>query len=230
MTRLTAAFAQTCTTNTYIHWILDSDDPEIANYRQAFHEVNYRFKSLWVIPPGPPGIVHPINYVVNELSEDTFNVIKISMLGFMGDDHLPQVRAWDERFLDINAAMGKLSILYGDDKFQGARLPTAAFISSGIVSKLGFIAPPELRHLYVDDYWRDLGNGAEVLRYVPEVTIEHLHYLNDKAPEDATYERNNNSESATLDRVAYALYKHSGKLQRDISAVKELRMPKPWLE
>lgn len=225
MLRLTEAFENTCLNRaTHLHWIVDSDDPELSGYRDAFSRALREHKSLWIVPPGPPGIVHPLNFVVRELfqpGEDERNGCVIDFVGFMGDDHLPRTKNWDDKLTDELRIL-KTGIVYGDDLFQHERLPTAAFMTANIPDRLGFMAPNELRHLYVDDYWKDLGNGIGKLLYYPEVVIEHLHYLNSKSIQDETYERNNNARAASADRAMYLLYKSTGKLNRDIAAVREL--------
>lgn len=225
MLRLTEAFENLCLNRTtHLHWIVDSDDPELQGYRDAFDRALREHKSLWIVPSGPPGIVYPLNFVISELfepAEDERSGVVLDYVGFMGDDHIPRTKNWDEKLMDHLRAL-RTGIVYGDDLFQHERLPTAAFMTADIVKTLGFMAPKELRHLYVDDYWKDLGNGIGKLRYDPEIVIEHLHYLNSKSTQDETYERNNNARAASADRAMYLLYKSSGKLNRDIQAVREL--------
>lgn len=228
MTRLSEAFDKTCLDNhTHLHWIVDHDDPEIDEYRKAFERSPRIFQSLWLAPSGPPGIVHPLNWVIRQLLIEepepgtSFNCDRIEFVGFMGDDHIPRTAHWDTLLMGHMMNL-KTGIVYGDDLFQHERIPTSVYMTADIVQKLGFMAPPELRHLFVDDYWRDLGNGIDRLRYYPDIVIEHLHYLNSKASEDATYERNNNAKSATIDKMAYELYKRTGKLARDVASIREL--------
>jgi hypothetical protein len=105
----------------------------------------------------------------------------------LGDDHLPRTPGWDRLLLDAIDRMGGEGIAYGNDLHQGGRLPTAPVISAGIVEALGWMMEPSLRHMYVDNVWRDLGQRAGCLAYVPGVIIEHLHPDAGKAVTDGTY-------------------------------------------
>jgi hypothetical protein len=47
-------------------------------------------------------------------------------LASLGDDHRPRTKGWDRRLIDaIESLGGAPGIAYGDDKLQGAALPTA---------------------------------------------------------------------------------------------------------
>jgi hypothetical protein len=217
MTELSAAFKETCEEHTHLHWIIDQDDPEADNYREAFKSSLHLYRSLWVVPPGPPGIVHPLNYVVSRFLDpsELFGGVTPGVFGFMGDDHRPRTKGWDAKIWWAMNTADPVShvepgIVYGDDLLQGENLPTAAFLSYRIVAKLGFMAPPVLRHLYVDDFWRDLGKASGRLKYLPDVIIEHMHYTIGKSAQDDTYDRNNNAKSASQDRMAYQVYKSKG--------------------
>lgn len=224
MTRLSRAFYDENLEHTHLHWILDADDPALPDYRDAFSRKPYGFCSLWVVQPGIPGIVHPLNFVVSEMFGPEWLGMTADFIGFMGDDHLPRTKYWDNKLMNELNKLGS-GIVYGNDLIQGERLPTAAFMTSDIVKELGFMAPPILRHLYVDDYWRDLGKETECLKYLPDIIIEHIHPIGqnkDKPAWDDTYERNNNSKSASLDRMAYSHYRRSGRLGEDADKIRRI--------
>lgn len=105
----------------------------------------------------------------------------------LGDDHRPRTPGWDAQLLAALDEMGGTGIAYGDDLLQGKRLPTAPVISGDIVAALGWMCQPSLRHWFVDNVWGVLGQGAGCLRYLPDVVIEHLHYLRTGAVPDHTY-------------------------------------------
>jgi hypothetical protein len=90
----------------------------------------------------------------------------------MGDDHFPRTHGWDQAYLDALRELGT-GIVYGNDLLQGHRLPTQCAMTADIVRRWGYMALPTLRHMYVDNFWRDLGNAADCLRYLPEVVVEH---------------------------------------------------------
>lgn len=141
---------------------------------------------------------------------------------FMGDDHLPRTVGWDEAYLDALHELGT-GIVYGDDLLQGRALPTQCAMTSDIIRALGYMAPPTLTHLFVDNFWLSLGNEAGCLRYLPEVIVEHRHPAAGKAALDEGYERVNSVAMQTRDEAAWNAYVDSGAFAADVEKVKALR-------
>lgn len=222
MAKLADRFQATCQDSTILHWIIDSDDEALPEYRAAYDESTYQFQAIWVVPKGPPGIVHPLNAVIDDLFHPQHGFYP-TILAFLGDDFNPRTPGWDLKIEQQVADAGGTAIVYGNDLLQKERLCTAWFVSLDIVHTLGHLAPRELRHLYVDNFWMDLGKGADCLYYLPDVILEHMHPDAGKAEWDATYQQNNNSRSAAIDRAAYQQFVRSGKLARDIERVKRLK-------
>jgi len=123
-------------------------------------------------------------------------------IGFMGDDHRPRTFGWDERIVE---ELNYSHVVYGNDLLQGESLPTAVFMRSEIVQKLGYMAPPELIHLYLDNFWLELGRATS-MRYLGDVTIEHLHPYAGKAEWDASYLEVNDQALYEHDRLAFENY------------------------
>jgi hypothetical protein len=141
---------------------------------------------------------------------------KYEYLAFMGDDHRPRTKGWDTILCD--AIGDKPGVAYGDDLLQGANLPTAVVLSSSIVRKIGYMVPPTLVHMYMDNFWQDLGGKIGNLQYRPDVIIEHLHYLAGKAINDLQYQEVNSSAVYENDRISYELYL-SGQFEKDIQKI-----------
>lgn len=120
------------------------------------------------------------------------------------DDHLPRT-AWESTQIQALEDMGD-GIVYGDDLLQGEHLPTAPTISMRIVQALGWICPPTLRHMFIDNFWRELGKALGRLSYQPHVVIEHAHFANGKAPLDATYDLSRDEAMFERDRLAWERY------------------------
>jgi GNAT superfamily N-acetyltransferase len=140
-------------------------------------------------------------------------------VAFLGDDHRTVSLGWDDSLLTAVADVG---IGYGNDLVQGEVLPTAVVMTANIVTTLGYMAPPALTHLYVDDFWRDLGLGAECLTYLPDVVIEHEHPTAGTAVWDEQYRRVNSAAMYERDRVAYVAYRRD-ELSEAVAKVKALR-------
>ena len=145
------------------------------------------------------GIGEPLN------STALANSDRYKYIGFMGDDHRTRTPGWDQTMID-GSRHSKTCVCYGDDLIQGKLLPTAVLLSANIVSTLGFMAPPVLKHLYLDEFWRDLGKALGSLFYFPEVVIEHMHHSQGKSLPDKTYSEAGDKATRRLDRDAYRKY------------------------
>jgi hypothetical protein len=145
-------------------------------------------------------------------------------LASLGDDHVPCTPGWDRLLLEAIDAMGGTGFAYGNDLLQGAALPTAVAVSSNIVSALGWMCEPSMRHYCIDNVWKDLGEGAGCLAYRPEVIIEHVHPLAGKADPDATH-----LQSTARDAEDFAAYRHwkLWRMTADIATLQTLRARRP---
>jgi hypothetical protein len=110
-------------------------------------------------------------------------------------------------------------IAYGNDLLQGERLPTAAFMTSDIIRTLGWMCPPTLEHLYIDNAWLELGRAMGRLRYLPDVVLEHLHPDAGKAQQDQTYAEANHPDRDRRDKAAFEAWRRDG-LPRDLELLR----------
>jgi hypothetical protein len=207
---LVQVFAETCTTNPRLLFAVDYDDPTRGDY-PADHLCTTAANNTMV------GALNEVARVVanGPLYGPAFAV------GFMGDDHRPRVKAWDQSYVVALRELGT-GIVYGNDLLQGENLATQCAMTSDIVRVLGHMAPPTLRHMYVDNYWMDLGRRAGCLRYLPNVVVEHMHPIAGKSEWTKGHMRVNAQHMYTADACAYEAYVRSS-LDRDVQAVKALR-------
>lgn len=156
--------------------VVDADDPKLPEYEEIGPVlVNSAVQRLGPI----------LNMVATRVAGS------VGVIGFMGDDHLPRTYGWDVRLM---ASLARPGVAYGNDLVQGERLPTACMISASLIQTIGFMAPPRLLHLFLDDFWAELGRTVGNLAYHPDVIVEHLHPIAERGVAmDAGYE-------VTLDR------------------------------
>lgn len=212
---LARVFADTCTAGTRPVFAVDADDPSREDYSEV---VSLGLASVLT------GNAHSMVEALNQRAVGYAGLEPHLMpfaIGFMGDDHCPRTVGWDAAYLDALYELGT-GIVYGNDLLQGERIPTQVAMTSDIVRALGFMAPPTLTHLYVDNFWKDLGEKAECLRYLPEVVVEHRHPFAGKAQMDAGYLRVNEAAMYERDQTAYGLYV-AEHLAGDVAKVKALR-------
>jgi len=137
-------------------------------------------------------------------------------IAFMGDDHRIRTKDWD---LHLTNLIGDLGLAYGNDLFAKERLPTSVVMSANIIKAIGFVAPPKIRHLFIDDFWLTLGKRLNGLHYSEETIIEHLHYMNGKADKDDSYIESNSNYWP--DKSAFDEYMES-EFEADIQKIQAL--------
>lgn len=212
VTDLAESFADTTRENTKLWLAVDFDDPYLNEYQEAA-STHDQVTVVQVIGGS-------MSTALNEAATIATSDPQVEAIGFMGDDHRPRTPGWDTAYL---AALRELDpgIVYGDDGLQHEALPTECAMSASIVRILGWMCPPVLKHLWIDNFWLDLGNGAQCLRYLPNVLVEHMHPYVGKAEMDEGYERVNSLEIIDHDRTAYELYCRV-QLAHDIEKVRML--------
>lgn len=189
------ALRETCTADTRLVFAVDGDDPARDDYVNVAVLKTPGSAAINTQPSGT--MVSALNKAALDITNtypDTFAV------AFMGDDHRPRTKGWDQAYLDALREMGT-GIVYGNDLYQGEKLPTQVAMTSDIIRTLGYMAPPDLKHMYVDNAWLELGRAIGAIRYLPEVVVEHLHPVAGKGEWDEGYERVNAPEMYRRDRV-----------------------------
>lgn len=213
---LARVFEETCTADTFLCFAVDEDDPARIGYEGVGDGVR-----TGVLFTRSRTMVEALNLAAGgyAMSGEPYAI------GFMGDDHRPRVVGWDQSYLDELHKLGT-GIVYGNDLWQGELLPTQCAMTTDIVWALGFMAPPTLRHMYVDNFWRDLGQATGCLRYLPNVVVEHVHPYAGKAELDEGYERVNAPDVYSADERAYREFQ-AGEMPAAVTAVRQLRGERP---
>lgn len=160
-----------------------------------------------------PGVIYERNPRL--LMNGTNNLIankyadKYKFICFLGDDVRPRTFGWDKILSE--PLLDRPGICYANDLIQREFLPTHVVMSSEIIKSLGFMAPPVLKHLFMDNYWLDLGNATNSIHYFKDVVLEHMHPVSEKSSVDQVY-----LDSWGLfdhDKSAYEKYKETDFLE-----------------
>lgn len=202
--------------------VVDDDDPDLAGYRRIW-EVD--------LQDGLPNeqyqlIVRPRLRLAGTLNSVAIErvsrpgTLPMDIIGFMGDDHRPRTPHWDAAVEDTFADMGH-GIVYGNDLLQGPNLPTAVFMTAGMIKTLGYMVPPGLVHMYLDNAWREWGMRLDRIFYLPHVIIEHMHPVAGKAVWDDRYIEVNAGSQYASDAAAFENYT-SSRLSYDIERLRSM--------
>jgi hypothetical protein len=200
--------------------IADSDDPEIGAYRSIWAEDDALPGRLIEMATWMP-MVHKLNLVAKDVAEGWGTEEPPFALGFAGDDHVPQTISWAKRYLAVLHELGS-GMVFGDDGYQGSNLSTEWAVTADAVRALGRMVPAPVEHMYCDNSMMDLFGGAGALVHLPEVRIEHMHPIANKAPTDEQYKRVNHRDQFRVDKRSYDSWRGNGML-RNIAAVRALR-------
>lgn len=176
---------------------LDYDDPQAPAYDRVigqkhphisvFHGERIRF--------GPS-----LNEMAARAERDG-----VSHVGMFGDDVVPETEHWDTALIE---GLGEnLGVAYGDDGLRDKHqpdLPTHYVTQTEVYRRLGYLSPPTIKHLFLDNVARDVGRALKNFVFVP-VNIRHLHpWAEGEHLDDTTYtEGGRNAEIRKADRKAY---------------------------
>jgi len=106
--------------------------------------------------------------------------------GFIADDILPRTKGWDIKLVE---KAGKDRIVSANDLWQSPnRMHGAVVYGGNVLRKAGFWMPEGLVHMFGDDVWEHLGRNAGIWDVLMDVVTEHVHWMNQKAPKDRSYE------------------------------------------
>jgi len=139
---------------TELIFAIDADD--VAEYGDLMH-ATAGVNNVKIVIAARMGMNGTLNHWANWMAPD------YDYICFMGDDHLPITAGWDTKLCE---AIGKeAGIAYGNDLLQGENLPTAVVMSSRIIRALGFMSPPALKHLFLDNFWLAMGKALGNANY-----------------------------------------------------------------
>jgi hypothetical protein len=111
---------------------------------------------------------------------------------------------WDLDF--TNVLDQGIGIVYGNDLLQGENLPTAMAMHGTIVRELNGLVPDGFLHMYIDNFFKQIGLDIGSLTYLPETIIEHMHPAAGKAQMDQGYADVNAAEIFTADKTFLDAY------------------------
>lgn len=187
--------------------VVDDDDPQLDEYNKL------SIPLLIQLPREGKGMARPLNRAALALRGE------FSFFGFMGDDHRPRTPNWDEIFIAELADM-PTGLIYGNDLLQGHRLPTQIVMTANIVDALGGMVPPGFEHLFLDNFWLQLGTHLNAIKYLDDVIIEHMHPFAGKGQMDAGYQEVNSQQIVSRDQQRFIEYIMSPEYQELLAVLR----------
>lgn len=206
--RLTERCAETCQTDYQLCWAFDDDDPTLDESKRA---AGHGY--IWTGPRD--GLGGWTNKMWHELEHDFRYFMS------MGDDHFPVTHGWDKLMVAaLEAHGGGFAYCWNGHHQEIRNFPEMCMISAPVLSALGWVCEPTMKHYCVDVVWMELGDAAECLYYLPDVNIQHRHWMfpEDPGPRDDTYWEA--QERGHEDVQAHTVWK-AERLAADAAKVKE---------
>jgi hypothetical protein len=182
---------------------VDEDDEKVNEYCSIVENRNFTL----VISPQRRKFGPTLNAIAVKIWKD------YKYLAWMGDDHLPITKNWDRRYVEELDKL-HMGMVYGNDLVMGESIATQLAFTSKMVGLLGYAVPPGFTHLFIDNYFMKLFGEFNAVRYLPDVVIQHLHPIANKAQEDQTYREANSEENWNNDRAYFDWYVEN-KLKED---------------
>jgi hypothetical protein len=126
---------------------------------------------------GELGATAPLNWAAMQLA-DTADV-----LAMVGHDTVIRTPGWE---INVQLGLQNFLMVYPDDGIQRGNLPTNIFMDARMVRALGYMAPPSIKHLFIDNFWLELGRRLNSIAFLPGVVFEHIHPIVGKRMWDET--------------------------------------------
>lgn len=109
----------------------------------------------------------------------------------------------------LEEAAGKYLISYAEDGFHSSSYTVMPCIGGDLARLCGFVLTPGIWHNASEGVWNDLGRKFGLLRFQPDIVLEHIHPIFNKAERDSTYEhgeRGSQANQGAYDKWVAASY------------------------
>lgn len=191
----------------HVEWFVGLDDDDEHNYPRR-DGVNY-------IVGKRAGLIGVCNALAARVWDD------YPILGQFDDDQWPRTRHWD---VQVIRAMEKLGggLVYTNDGWMGEQTPVCPFWSSAFAKRIGWLYHPDLRHLFADNTVLELARSVGRVAYLPDVLIEHVHPILEKAEWDDSYRESNSGETWSHDEAVFKGYVASQQFRDHVDQLREL--------
>lgn len=164
---------------------VDEDDPT----RETAYKIAAAVPFVKIVDIKNEGKFIGINNIWNMLYPHT----TANILGYIGDDMIFRTKNWDkqviEEFTGSNLPKDKIKLVHCDDGFHGPRLCVNAFIHREYTNQVGYFCRGEFPINYSDSWFMNVFGAVHRIKYLPDVYIEHNHWILNKRAKDKVADR-----------------------------------------
>jgi len=195
-----------------LYIVIDIDDKVYEKYYSDEVIQSYAKKNVYFIKNSincDGAFMHIVNRYALEKSKE------YELVGFLEDDVVIKSKDFDRSIVKYKDSH---HVIYANDELNTPGLVSYPVLSSFVIRALGYYSPPELKCVFVDYFWKMLGDRLQSIMYLPSVIMKHDHYSradNNKVP-DAISQR-----ILVLGQQDCAQWKkYQGKFIKEIDEVK----------
>lgn len=139
----------------------------------------------------------------DKLREVADEYMNCDWAGLIGDDQVVQTEQWDLKIIEWLKGWNLVTCY--DDGWQihkrgpngilgtDGRMCGTICLSGDLLRTVGYIFPPQIHHVYLDDIWEEIAVNTDCWNFASharsDVVIAHLHQDRGMAPNDDTYNR-----------------------------------------
>lgn len=174
---------------------IDDDDPSINFYKSEQNKLNF---SNYVDFFNTISVHQSVSKSWNVLaSEALARDCDILIMG--NDDQVFQTQNWDSILVDeINKFDHSLYCMWFDDKINARYHCAFPIVPKEWFEILGYFTPGIFHFGYNDAWIFDVAKRAGITKFIPTVTVEHMHFTVNKAEYDETYSFNRTQSRGNL--------------------------------
>lgn len=170
--RLINSWKHTTTGLSELLVVIDSDDSSYEELIKQYPEV------LWEITePVFGSFLHLINAKAVKYSTE------YEYIGFMEDDIVFETQEYETKFISKLKELGPTGIVHAADGIDKKKFISIPVVNSHIIKTLGWFAPPCLKSLWADNFWREMANCLGTFYKFNDILIKHYHYSRDENTE-----------------------------------------------
>lgn len=194
------------TDNARLLFVTDGDD-------DSYDQMDWKGHEMAVMDPRGT-LVEKLNQTVGELIDDGEDPIM-----WLGDDHVFVTEHWDTLMLEALRDLGGSGWVYPNDK-RRADVPETWLVTRDVIRTLQWYANPYLKHYYIDNTIAVLGKRSGLLRYCPDIIIEHHHYSVDASVEPDALYRSTERLFGERDLKAFQEWQGSTQVAMEVSRLR----------
>ena len=171
--------------NVNLYFGIDDDDPT----KDTALKISQAIPFVKIIPIHNEGKFIGLSRMWNILASNCTDEI----FGYIGDDMIFRTSNWDEKVLeqfnDNNCPNDKIQMVHCNDGFHGEKLCVNAFIHRKYYETVGYFCREEFLINWSDSWLMQMFSSFNRIKYIPDMLIEHNHWVFKKRAKDTTAER-----------------------------------------